>query len=99
MLDEWLSLNIKNLTKKNISGEIYFPRLVYSFYLEDKIRNSIKLSKKIKLKLFFINGCVQDIKFTNDDLILNSKINFNFFSISPNKRLLNFNIRYFCFKK
>ena len=91
MLDEWLSLNINNLTKKNISCEIYFPRLVYSFYLEDKIRNTIILSKKIKLKLFFINGCVQDIKFKNDDLILNSKTNFNFFSISPNKRSLNFN--------
>ena len=90
MLDEWLSLNIKNLTKKNISGEIYFPRLVYSFYLEDKIRDTIKLSKKIKLKLFFINGCVQDVKFKNDYLILNSKISFNFFSISPNKRSLNF---------
>ena len=91
MLDEWLSLNIKNLIKKNISGEIYFPRLVYSFYLEDKIRKTIKLSKKIKLKLFFINGCVQDVKFKNDYLILNSRINFNFFSISPNKRSLNFN--------
>ncbi len=91
MLDEWLSLNIKNLTKKKISGEIYFPRLVYSFYLEDKIRNTIKLSKKIKLKLFFIKGCVQDIQFKNDDLILNSKINFNLFSISPNKRSLKFN--------
>ena len=34
---------------------------------------------------------MQDVKFKNDYLILNSKINFNFFSISPNKTSLNFN--------
>lgn len=90
-LDNWLSLNFNDLTKKNISGEIYFPRLAYSFYLEDKIRNTIKLSKKIKIKLFFLNGCVQNIEFKNDHLILNSKINFNFFSISLNKKSLYFN--------
>ena len=27
------------LIKKKISGEVYFPRLIYSFYLEDKIKH------------------------------------------------------------
>ena len=37
-LDKWLSKNIDfKLKKINKFSEIYFPRLLYSFFLEDKI--------------------------------------------------------------
>ena len=39
-LEKWLKSNQKFLKKKELK-EIYFPRLVYSFFLEDKIKKTI----------------------------------------------------------
>ena len=53
-LDKWLSKNIDfKLKKINKFSEIYFPRLLYSFFLEDKIIKLLNQSKKKKLILNF----------------------------------------------
>ena len=46
-LNDWLSKNLNFKNKKiKLFSEIYFPRLLYSFFLEEKIIKSLKLSKK-----------------------------------------------------
>ena len=69
-LNEWLKNNHSELRKKNISNEIYFPRLIYSFYLEDKIIKTINLIKRKKIKVYFLNGNLKNIKFKKDYLHL-----------------------------
>jgi hypothetical protein len=80
-LQEWSSINIENLEKKRVSRETYFPRLVYSFYLEDKILEIIEITKKLKLKLYFFQGFLQKIDFNSEHLALKSKVNFQSFKI------------------
>lgn len=87
-LDNWLSDNIKNLLKKKISGEIYFPRLVYSFYLEDKILDIFKIKLKKKLKISFYQGNVEKIKFEKKNLTIKTKKNFRSFNINNNKNFI-----------
>ncbi len=103
-LDNWLSDNIENLFKKKISGEIYFPRLVYSFYLEDKILDIFKIKFKKKLKISFYQGNVENIKFKQKNLIIKTKKKFHAFNINNNKNIiyikkLNQKIKFFECKK
>ena len=84
-LQEWSSINIENLEKKGISGETYFPRLVYSFYLEDKILEINDITKKLKLKLHFFQGFLEKIDFKSEHLALKSKANFERFKIVEKK--------------
>lgn len=88
-LENWLSTNIKNLLKKNISGEIYFPRLVYSFYLEDKIFDFFKIKLKKKIKISFFKGNVEKLVFNKEYLTMKSKNNFSFFKINTNKNFID----------
>ena len=62
-LKNWLSINNKNLLKKKVPEEIYLPRLVYSFYLEDKILEILKNKIKKKIKISFYQGNLGKIKF------------------------------------
>tara|TARA_B100001248_G_C27378552_1_gene455667 strand:- start:237 stop:1781 length:1545 start_codon:yes stop_codon:yes gene_type:complete len=88
-LQDWLDSNSKNLIKKNVSGEVYFPRLVYSFYLEDRINDILKKLKNLNLRIFFFQGEVKKINFQKEYLQLIPKSNFNSFQIFANKKLLN----------
>ncbi len=74
-LIEWLKKN-KHLLNKNFSSykEIYLPRLIYSFFLKDKIIDFLKFNKKLKIKLKFYKGDVVNIKKNN------------FYTILPNKK-------------
>ena len=74
-LIEWLKKN-KYLLNKNFSSykEIYLPRLIYSFFLKDKIIDFLKFNKKLKIKLKFYKGDVVNIKKNN------------FYTILPNKK-------------
>tara|TARA_B100000900_G_scaffold112160_1_gene93806 strand:- start:1107 stop:2657 length:1551 start_codon:yes stop_codon:yes gene_type:complete len=65
------SFNLKKWAKKNQSilnqryseyKEIYLPRLIYSFYLEEKILQFLKYKKKMNIILNFYKGEVQQIK-------------------------------------
>lgn len=62
-LDHWLKENYDNLLIKKKFDEIYFPRLTYSFYLEDKIKKIIKISKNKKIQLSFFKGVVDKLEF------------------------------------
>ena len=84
-LDEWLENNFDNLMKKQVSKEIYFPRLVYSFYLEEKILETVKLSKKSKIKIFWFNGELDKIKFEDNNLELKPKSIFESFDLNLRK--------------
>tara|TARA_B100001063_G_C16776116_1_gene565523 strand:+ start:4510 stop:6045 length:1536 start_codon:yes stop_codon:yes gene_type:complete len=88
-LEKWLLTNIKNLLKKNIPGETYFPRLVYSFYLEDKIFDFFKIKSKKKIKISFFRGNAEKLVFNKKYLIIRSKNNFTFFKINTNKNLID----------
>ncbi len=71
-LKEWLSKNLEFKYKKiNRFSEIYFPRLVYSFFLEDKIIQSLKLSFKKSINIKFYQGNIIDIK-KDDHLVFSS---------------------------
>jgi hypothetical protein len=79
-LDFWLKKNDFILKKKfNDYKEIYLPRLVYSFYLKEKIIDFLDFKKKYKISLKFFKGEVNNI---NND---NKYSNYNIFS----KRLFN----------
>jgi uncharacterized NAD(P)/FAD-binding protein YdhS len=62
-LIEWLKKN-KHLLNQNFSSykEIYLPRLIYSFFLKDKIIDFLKFKKKLKIKLKFYKGDVVNLK-------------------------------------
>ena len=85
-LNQWLKKNLNGLQKKNISKEIYFPRLIYSFYLEEKIIETVKLLKKKKLQVFYLNGNLNKVEFMKNYLILKPKSNFTIFKIHDLKK-------------
>lgn len=56
-LSGWVNKNEQILKKKYKDyKEIYLPRLVYSFFLEEKLMNILKLQKKINISLKFFAG-------------------------------------------
>tara|TARA_B110001450_G_scaffold176879_1_gene165202 strand:+ start:736 stop:2289 length:1554 start_codon:yes stop_codon:yes gene_type:complete len=62
-LEGWLLKN-KNFEKKNIQkfDEIYLPRLTYSFFLEEKIKNIMKFIKNKKIIIKFYQSELSSIK-------------------------------------
>ena len=87
-LDDWLKKNDFILKKKfKDYKEIYLPRLVYSFYLKEKIINFLDLKKTYKISLKFFKGEVNNInknnKYNNYNIF--SKILFNEFIIYSDK--------------
>ena len=70
-LDLWLKKN-ESILNKNFKdyNEIYLPRLIYSFYLEEKILEILQFIKKVNISLKFYKGEVNN---------LNNKYNYNIF--------------------
>ena len=88
-LKNWLKKNQKAFFNTSLLSEIYFPRLTYSFYLEDKIAEINKILKKKKIKLLFLKGNLNNIKFIGSNLLLKSKGNFRKFKVSIKNERLN----------
>lgn len=80
-LKTWLSKNTQFRDKiKNKFSEIYFPRLFYSFFLNEKIIKALNLLKKKKIKINFFEGNLIDIK-SGDKFILRSSNKFKKFNL------------------
>ncbi len=60
-LNNWLKENKKKFKSSKKISEVYFPRLVYSFYLEEKIKKFLKDRNKIKVECEFFEGEVDNI--------------------------------------
>ena len=60
-LNNWLFNNISKLNKTRVDKEIYFPRLVYSFYLKRKILNCVNNSFSDKILIKFYKGNINKI--------------------------------------
>lgn len=62
-LENWLKINddFKNRKTKNFD-EIYFPRLTYSFFLEEKINKIFNFLNYKKISLSFFEGELSEIK-------------------------------------
>ncbi len=76
-LNDWAERNATILSKKyNDYKEIYLPRLIYSFYLKEKILRFLQLRKKMNISLHFYKGEVKQ---------LNNENNLNVF---PNKSFI-----------
>ena len=86
-LNNWLNNNNLILKKKfKDYKEIYLPRLVYSFYLKDKIIEFLNLKKKINISLKFYNGEVSGLDNNNNYNIFSKKL-FKEFSINFKKKI------------
>ena len=87
-LNTWIKNNdtiLKNKYKDY--KDIYLPRLIYSFYLEDKIIEFLNLKKKLNFSIKFFKGEVKNLNKSNYYAILPQK-SFNEFSIKLNKKKL-----------
>lgn len=88
-LKKWLIDNYNNLIKKKSLKEIYFPRLIYSFYLEDKIKDIVKIITKKKVLINFYHGNINRINPKKNTLQLFSNSNFKSFKIQNQNQKLN----------
>lgn len=70
-LEKWYKSNKKFLNEKKLK-EVYFPRLVYSFFLEDKIRKTI-IGKNKRIKLKILSGHITNIKKESNFVISSAK--------------------------
>ena len=62
-LNEWSKKNKYILKKRfNDYDEIYLPRLIYSFFLKDKIIDFLRIKNKLNIKLEFYKGEAINIK-------------------------------------
>ena len=62
-LNTWAKKNGYILNKKyNDYKEIYLPRLIYSFYLKEKILQFLQLKKKMNISLNFYKGEVKQLQ-------------------------------------
>ncbi len=87
-LNDWLNNNNLILKKKfKDYKEIYLPRLVYSFYLKDKIIDFLNFKKKMNISLNFYKGEVSSLDNESHYNIFSKKL-FNEFSISLKKKVL-----------
>ena len=85
-LNNWLKNNEPTLKKKfKDYKEIYLPRLVYSFYLKDKIIEFLDFKKKMNISLKFYNGEVNSLNNDNHYNIFSKKL-FNEFTINSTKK-------------
>ena len=95
-LNHWLKNNESILKKKfKDYKEIYLPRLIYSFYLEEKIIDFLNFKKNINISLKFFKGEVYSIDHDNDYNIFPKRL-FNEFIINPKKTnfiLKNYNLK------
>ena len=90
-LNNWLKNNEPILKKKfKDYKEIYLPRLVYSFYLKDKIIEFLDFKRNKNIMLKFYNGEVNKID-NNSYYNIFSKELFNEFIINQNKK--NFSLK------
>ena len=81
-LNSWGKRNSSILNKRyNEYKEIYLPRLIYSFYLKEKILQFLQLKKKINISLNFYKGEVKQLQ------------NKNYFNIFPDKLFKKLNIK------
>ena len=84
-LSQWLKNNELILEKQfKDYKEIYLPRLVYSFYLKDRIKEFLNIKKKINISLKFYKGEANDLKNDNYYNIFPKKL-FNEFTINLDK--------------
>ena len=96
-LDNWVKKNIHILSRKFADyKEIYLPRLIYSFYLKDKIINFLSLTKEMNILLKFYNGEVNSLNNQNHYEILLKK---NFKEFSINYKNEKFQLKNYKFKK
>ncbi len=80
-LSSWANKNEIFLNQKyNDYKEIYLPRLIYSFYLKDKISQFLNLKKKLNISLNIFRGEANQIK------------NNKYYSIYPNRSFNEFAI-------
>ncbi len=92
-LNDWLKDNYSNLLQKKKFDEIYFPRLTYSFYLQDKIKETIRILKKKKIKVFFFKGNLDKIEFRKKSINLKAGTAFQPFQIKDNYDTLKINTK------
>ena len=87
-INHWLKNN-DEILKKNYYEykEIYLPRLIYSFYLKEKIIDFLNFKKNIKISLNFFNGEVININNENNYNIFPKRL-FNKFIINTDKNNL-----------
>ena len=87
-LNIWAKKNEYILKKKyDDYKEIYLPRLIYSFYLKDKILQFLECKKKMNISLKIYRGEANQIKNNNFYKIFPNKF-FNEFSINLNNKNL-----------
>lgn len=85
-LATWVNDNEFILEKKyNHYKEIYLPRLIYSFYLKEKIINFLKNKKKINVSISFLKGEVNNINLKSYYNILPNN-HFKYFLVSYDKK-------------
>ena len=90
-LNHWLKENYDNLLIKKKFDEIYFPRLTYSFNIEDKIKKIIKISKNKKIQLFFFRGTVDKLEFEKKFINLIPSPTFQAFQIEEDYNFIKIN--------
>ena len=92
-LMEWLNKN-KNFNSLKIGkfNELYLPRLTYSFFLEEKIKNILKKTKKKNISIILINSELLDLKVNkvNKEYTCDIKKNSNRFKLLLNKESFEF---------
>jgi len=87
-LNLWLTTNESILKKKfKDYKEIYLPRLVYSFYLKDKITEFLHLKKKMNISLKIYKGEVNHLNNDTHYNIIPKKL-FDEFKINLDKETL-----------
>ncbi len=80
-LNSWAKKNESILNQKyNDYKEIYLPRLIYSFYLKDKLLQFLNFKKKMNISINIYRGEVIEIK------------NNRFYTISPNRSFDEFSM-------
>ena len=83
-LQNWLKNNKKFFEMKKEISEIYLPRLVYSFYLEEKIIKAIKNLQKKNFQIDLFKGEVIKIK-KKINLQINGVSDFKKFNLKKNR--------------
>ncbi len=86
MLSNWLRKNYNKLLKNN--KEVYFPRLIYAFFLKERITISLQKLKEKKVKVNFFSGEFDEIKL-NGCIYLNASRTLKKIKISKNFKKIN----------
>ena len=91
-LDKWL-INNKDFINKKINkfSEIYFPRLTYSFFLEEKLRKIIHNISKKKIVVKFYHSELSNIN-KNNFLVCTTKTNLKEYKPTVEFEKIKFNL-------